>query len=122
MATQYNFFKSTHYVPASHPRKSSTTKSPGQRLLLVVNEYRTSETACPNLTLLLTHGTSFCKEIWEPIIEYFLRPGGPVRDVRIIAVDAANHGDSAVVNKSELLEESESRTFREYKDENIQPL
>ena len=54
------------------------------------------------VTLILTHGTGFHKELWEPIIERIFADsaksssGLRVRDAW--AIDAPNHGDSATLN------------------------
>jgi hypothetical protein len=53
-------------------------------------------------TLLLTHGTSFCKELWEPLIEYWLRDDSPLKIQAVFAMDAVNHGDSAALNQGRL--------------------
>lgn len=53
-------------------------------------------------TLILTHGTGFPKEVWEPIIERIFTTenakhnGLPIRDAW--AIDAPNHGDAAALN------------------------
>ncbi|KAG6835533.1 hypothetical protein H0H93_000463, partial [Arthromyces matolae] len=59
------------------------------------------------LTLVLTHGTGFHKEQWEPTIEelYLIldNSGGSVKICDIWAIDAPNHGDAAVLNENALL-------------------
>ncbi|KAJ7099440.1 Alpha/beta hydrolase fold-1 [Mycena belliarum] len=54
------------------------------------------------LTLVLTHGTGFHKELYEPTIEdlYRLGPSAKIREVW--ALDAPNHGDAAVLNEQAL--------------------
>jgi len=53
-------------------------------------------------TLILTHGTGFPKEVWEPIIERIFATenakssGLPIREAW--AIDAPNHGDAAALN------------------------
>lgn len=53
-------------------------------------------------TLILTHGTGFHKEVWEPIIERIFttenaKPDGlPILEAW--AIDAPNHGDAAALN------------------------
>ncbi|KAL4869907.1 hypothetical protein BDV12DRAFT_208205 [Aspergillus spectabilis] len=88
-------------VPATHPRAPLTVQSPEAQLFIAVNEYRPRR-ATSGATLLLTHGTSFCKELWEPLIEYWLRGDSPLKIQAVFAMDAVNHGDSAVFNQNRL--------------------
>ncbi|KAJ5181581.1 hypothetical protein N7449_011728 [Penicillium cf. viridicatum] len=90
--------KNSLVVPATHPRAPSTVQSPGVQLFLAVNEYRPSKVGS-GATLLLTHGTSFCKELWEPLIEFWFRDDSPLKLQAAFAIDAVNHGDSAVLNR-----------------------
>jgi hypothetical protein len=88
-----------HIIPAAFPRKAGTTTTPDTRLYLAVHEYWLPNSGNPEFTLLLTHGTSFNKDLWEIIINDLLeRPGLAGRTVRILALDAATHGASAVCN------------------------
>lgn len=54
------------------------------------------------VTLILAHGTGFHKELWEPVIERIFAHsaksnlGLRIRDAW--AIDAPNHGDSAILN------------------------
>ena len=53
-------------------------------------------------TLVLTHGTGFHKETWEPTIERIFatenaKPNG-LRIHEAWAIDAPNHGDAAALN------------------------
>ncbi|OOQ91329.1 hypothetical protein PEBR_00300 [Penicillium brasilianum] len=91
----------TWVVPATHPRAPSTVQSPEMYLFIAVNEYRPSRVTS-GATLLLTHGTSFCKELWEPLIEYWLRDDSFLNIQAVFAMDAVNHGDSAVLNQGRL--------------------
>ncbi|KAF9890592.1 hypothetical protein FE257_005723 [Aspergillus nanangensis] len=84
-------------VPAAYPRAPSTVQSPEVQLFIAVNEYRLGRVGS-GATLLLTHGTSFCKELWEPLIEFWFRDNNPVKLQAVFAIDAVNHGDSAVLN------------------------
>ncbi|KAJ1301035.1 hypothetical protein OPQ81_003456 [Rhizoctonia solani] len=57
----------------------------------------------PATTLVLTHGTGFHKEIWETTLRYLLSsPKGQASVDEIWALDAANHGDSALLNENNL--------------------
>ncbi|CAP79115.1 Pc06g01220 [Penicillium rubens Wisconsin 54-1255] len=90
--------KKSLVVPATYPRAPATVQSPGVQLSIAVNEYRPSKVGS-GATLLLTHGTSFCKEMWEPLIEFWFRVDSPLRHQAVFAIDAVNHGDSAVLNR-----------------------
>ncbi|KZP28275.1 alpha/beta-hydrolase [Athelia psychrophila] len=55
------------------------------------------------VTLFLAHGTGMHKEIWEPALQYLLaNPGTQVDE--IWAIDAVQHGDSALLNQAVLSE------------------
>ncbi|KAH7337714.1 Alpha/beta hydrolase family-domain-containing protein [Rhizoctonia solani] len=57
----------------------------------------------PAVTVVLTHGTGFHKEIWETTLRYLLStPQGQASVDEIWSLDAANHGDSALLNKDNL--------------------
>lgn len=57
-------------------------------------------------TLIVTHGTGFPKEVWEPVIERVFstenaKPNGlHIREAW--TVDAPNHGDAAALNAAAL--------------------
>ncbi|KAJ1916591.1 hypothetical protein H4219_003710 [Mycoemilia scoparia] len=66
-----------------------------------------------NLTLLITHANGFHKELWEPILRRLFERQASVEANSIdhnvgwwiekaIAIDAQNHGDSALLNKGHL--------------------
>jgi len=58
------------------------------------------------LTLIFSHGTSFHKEQWEPLIDDLLKrieKGGQKVKIREIwTIDCPNHGEAAVVNEEAL--------------------
>lgn len=59
------------------------------------------------LTLILTHGTGFHKEQWEPTLDdlYGLLGHGsnePIKIREIWSIDCPNHGDAAILNEKEL--------------------
>ncbi|CAE6478454.1 hypothetical protein ACGC1H_006298 [Rhizoctonia solani] len=58
--------------------------------------------ASPAVTVLLSHATGFHKEIWETTLRYLLSTQGHAHIDEIWALDAANHGDSALLNKDNL--------------------
>jgi len=47
-------------------------------------------------TVLFTHATGFCKEVWLPVFEELLKVN-PALD--LVAVDQRNHGDSYALNR-----------------------
>ena len=64
------------------------------------------------LTLVCTHGVGYHKEQWEPTFEHLFelygegqkKQHGPRNKIREIwAIDAPNHGDSAILNEEVLL-------------------
>ncbi|ELU38642.1 alpha/beta hydrolase family domain-containing protein [Rhizoctonia solani AG-1 IA] len=67
----------------------------------VPNRHRTNNS--PGVTVMLSHATGFHKEIWETTLRYLLStPQGQVSIDEIWALDAVNHGDSALLNKENL--------------------
>lgn len=62
------------------------------------------------LTLILTHGVGFHKEIWEPTVEYlydlFAKRPSLRRILDIWSIDAPNYGDAAVLNEEVLPREA----------------
>ena len=90
-------------IPATHPRNERTVKHPDSKLDLVVHDYHVLDADESALTLIFTHGTSFNKDLWYFIIDRLLtseKLRGQIR--RVVAIDAANHGDSALLNKDKL--------------------
>ncbi|KAJ7432133.1 Alpha/beta hydrolase fold-1 [Mycena galericulata] len=84
---------------------------PNFPLLLAAKRYWSPSSPYLNdpdaLTLILTHGTGFHKEHYEPTLEdlysmMLARPGGPkIREAW--SIDSPNHGDAAVLNEKTLL-------------------
>ncbi|GAB1520382.1 hypothetical protein RhiTH_003457 [Rhizoctonia solani] len=67
----------------------------------VPNRHRTNNS--PGVTVMLSHATGFHKEIWETTLRYLLStPQGQASIDEIWALDAVNHGDSALLNKENL--------------------
>lgn len=93
-------------IPASSPAsgdKPSARHTRDAALQLSIHDYRVRAPATAKLTVLLTHGTSFNKYFWELIIDYILaQPRANGLFKRFIALDAANHGDSALLNQGSL--------------------
>lgn len=98
-----------HYVPATTKRDPSTIVGQEARLKIAVHEYKIKGALEDSFTWVMTHGTSFNKDFWKLIIDNLLEnPNVRTRTARILALDAANHGDSAVVNKGKLTQKSMS--------------
>ncbi|KAG6817019.1 hypothetical protein H0H87_000641 [Tephrocybe sp. NHM501043] len=83
---------------------------PNYPLLITAKRYWKSTLTDANdpkaLTLILTHGTGFHKEQWEPTIDelhLLLDGAGLSNKVREIwSIDAPNHGDAAILNEEVL--------------------
>ncbi|CUA71854.1 hypothetical protein RSOLAG22IIIB_04799 [Rhizoctonia solani] len=70
----------------------------------VANRYRPDKPrsgTSPAVTLLLSHATGFHKEIWETTLRFLLSTP-QVNIDEIWALDAANHGDSGLLNQDSL--------------------
>lgn len=103
MATLYT--RQTLVIPASIPRQNeaSIRHNLPTPLRLSAHDYRVRDADEAGFTIILTHGTSFNKYFWQLIIDLLLaQPELRSRVKRLIAIDAANHGDSAVLNKDAL--------------------
>lgn len=101
-----NISKRVHTIPASFPRCANTVVTPSTRLQLVVDEYIVPTVSRDGFTLLCTHGTSFNKSLWEMVIVTLLQTSHVAPYIkRVLAVDAFNHGDSALVNKAKLIKD-----------------
>lgn len=97
-----HYTRRTHIIYASVPRPGdvSIRGDLSSRLRLAVHEYNVIGADGFGYTVILTHGTSFNKFFWELVINYLLSaPGTKPAVKRLIAIDAANHGDSAVLNR-----------------------
>lgn len=98
-----------HFVPAATERNPSSIVGQEARLKIAVHEYKIKGALDDSFTWVMTHGTSFNKDFWKLIIDNLLEnPSVRTRTARILALDAANHGDSAVANKGKLTKESMS--------------
>lgn len=93
-------------IPASSPASGdepSVRRSHSAPLRLSIHDYHVRGSATAKLTVVLTHGTSFNKYFWELVIDYLLsQPRANGLFKRFIALDAANHGDSALLNQGSL--------------------
>lgn len=96
-----HYMRHTHVFHASQPGPGevSVRHELSSRLRLSAHEYLVVGAKDCGHTIILTHGTSFNKFFWELVIEYILStPGVRAAVKRLIVIDAANHGDSAVLN------------------------
>ncbi|KIJ52534.1 hypothetical protein M422DRAFT_243323 [Sphaerobolus stellatus SS14] len=97
------------------PMDSSNGSLP---LRVAVKRYTSSSSApSPNgVSLLLTHGVTFHKELWEPVItrlfDLHSQYGSPLHIREAWAIDSPNHGESAALNDHIL--GPTLITFREY--------
>ncbi|KAG6864826.1 hypothetical protein C0991_006918 [Blastosporella zonata] len=88
---------------------------PHHPLFTTVKRYWKSDSPNLNdssaLTLVLTHGTGFHKEQWEPMIDelYLLldSTGGYLKIREIWSIDAPNHGDAGVLNENLLVTDND---------------
>ncbi|KAF4547702.1 Alpha/beta hydrolase-like protein 2 [Elsinoe fawcettii] len=100
-------FNGEHYsarsivVPASWPRQRPGRATDEAQLRLVIDDYTVLGGSSKGNTWVMTHGTSFNRQLWKLIIDELLQLDH-VRSCtsRIITIDAANHGDSALLNSS----------------------
>lgn len=98
-----NYSRRLLIVPGVYPRKLDTTAKEGDKLSIALHDYRVHNASSDALTLLFTHGTSFNKDLWDIIINHLIgRKELHGRIKRIIAIDAATHGDSAIANEGKL--------------------
>ncbi|KAK7409174.1 hypothetical protein QQX98_008667 [Neonectria punicea] len=99
------YTRRTVVIPGSTPapNEPSCRHNLALPLRLSVHDYHVRDADESGLTLILTHGTSFNKYFWELIINSLLSESDFRSSVkRLIAIDAANHGDSAVLNRDVL--------------------
>ncbi|KAH7043772.1 Alpha/beta hydrolase fold-1 [Macrophomina phaseolina] len=105
------YVKRVHTIPASHPRHPSTVVSPDTELKLVVDDYAIPTAPDEGYTLVFTHGVSFNRAMWEMIIRKLLdKPEISSHIKRVLALDAVNHGDSALVNAGKLAKDKRDLT------------
>ncbi|KAA8916251.1 hypothetical protein TRICI_001603 [Trichomonascus ciferrii] len=97
--------KRTETIEAHYPRQTPWgTMRPEDRLKIVYNVYTppdNKQTGEYPINLVFVHGTGMCKELWEDMIERFFQEfDGPIG--KVISVDAATHGESALLNEGSL--------------------
>ncbi|KAJ2649821.1 hypothetical protein IWW40_002832 [Coemansia sp. RSA 1250] len=72
--------------------------------------------AAKQFTLLLTHANGFHKELWEPTLERLFGSQSGWSIAQAIALDGYNHGDSAILNRDSIKDETESPWFLNARD------
>lgn len=111
-----HYIRRTHIIYASVPRPGdvSVRDDVSSRLRLAVHEYNVTDAESSGYTLILTHGTSFNKFFWELVIKYLLSSTSRAKPAikRLLAIDAANHGDSALLNRGVLPSKGEPHIAR----------
>lgn len=108
-----HYTRRTHVIYASvpGPEDVSIRRDLSSRLRLAVHEYNVTGAESSGYTIILTHGTSFNKFFWELVINYLLStPGVKPTVKRLLAIDAANHGDSALLNRDVLPSKGEPQS------------
>ncbi|KAG7116679.1 hypothetical protein HYQ44_006306 [Verticillium longisporum] len=99
------YVRRTLVVPASVPKDGelSSRKTLAGSLRLSVHDYSVLDANPDGVTFVFTHGNSYNKYFWELIINLLLKRPDLRRFIkRFIAIDAANHGDSAMLNRGVL--------------------
>ncbi|CAE7073661.1 unnamed protein product [Rhizoctonia solani] len=77
----------------------SRVEANNNAMWIVANRYVPDKPRASAVTLVLAHATGFHKEIWETTLRFLVTAGGIDE---IWSLDAANHGDSALLNKDSL--------------------
>ncbi|KAJ1895492.1 hypothetical protein LPJ66_004563 [Kickxella alabastrina] len=103
-------------------RKIFDTSRKGQKI--VTNIYSppaasssVTKAGSKRLTLLITHANGFHKEIWEPTLKrLFSHQSDKWHIDKAVAMDAYNHGDSAVINRPNIFNEELSSWFENSRD------
>lgn len=88
----------------AYPRIAGSTVSPDDRVQLVYSRFKTTKPIAKNklkINLVFAHGTGMNKSIWY----YHIRKLYAVENDKwqlntVISIDACNHGDSALLNRS----------------------
>ena len=91
------------------PRASGSTILASDTLNVVYNKYK-STAAIPTdairYNLIFSHGTGMNKSIWhyhiKSLFEWSQKSNGKIYIDSVIAIDAAGHGDSGVINRNKL--------------------
>lgn len=111
MSTSNAWTIKEHVIPAAFPREHlRATLNPDTRLKLALKQYTPiNQTPVPgDITIIVTHGNGFHKELYEPFFDELLdltRNSIGFRIRSIWALDAANEGASGVLNEKDLGED-----------------
>lgn len=95
-------------IDAAFPRGPGATHLPTDRLKLVYRKYKTTQAIPENVTkvnLAFCHGTGMNKSVWKYHIELLYELSQKSTSWKlnsVIALDAAGHCDSALLNKGKL--------------------
>ena len=111
------YIRRSHIIPASSPRtcEGQTINGTPISLKLSIHEYQVHGADPHGFTIVLTHGTSFNKYFWELIVNQLLSSQEIAsKTKRFLAIDAVNHGDSAVLNRQYLPLRSMLRLIKAY--------
>ncbi|KAJ2847914.1 hypothetical protein IWW36_003602 [Coemansia brasiliensis] len=89
----------------------------GQKIVANIYTPLSPSKAAKQFTLILTHANGFHKELWEPTLErLFKSPHSSWTIAQAIALDGYNHGDSAIMNRNSIMDETESPWFLNARD------
>lgn len=105
------YTRRSYAIPASIPSPNDVSVRHNllHPLSLSVFEYTIAGADRAGVTLIMTHGTSFNKHLWQLVIDYVLANQTARLTVkRILTIDASNHGDSAVLNQHVLPDKGQS--------------
>ena len=90
-----------HVIPAAHMRGYSRGVKQGKegQLRLAIKQYvpKSREPKSDDITIVFTHESGSCKEIYEPMIDELLGQNLPIRAAW--GMDIAHHGASYLLNK-----------------------
>ncbi|KAF5209092.1 hypothetical protein E0198_004367 [Clavispora lusitaniae] len=89
---------------AEFPRGVGATHLPNDRLKIVYHKYKASQaiSAPVRINMVFAHGTGMNKSVWKTHIEKLYELSEQAKDWKldcVLALDCANHGDSACLNR-----------------------
>lgn len=88
------------------PRAPGSTIAPTDNLQIVYNKYKSTEApraGVPTINLVFTHGTGMTKAVWTyHIAKLYTMAKRTWQLGTVVALDAVNHGDSALANEGKL--------------------
>ncbi|ODV82141.1 alpha/beta-hydrolase [Suhomyces tanzawaensis NRRL Y-17324] len=96
----------TKTIDAAFPRSPGSTLLVGEKLKLVYNRYKNTQTApagAIRYNFVFSHGTGMNKSVWKyHIHQLYQRSGAQFYVDSVVSIDAAGHGDSALLNANNL--------------------